>query len=92
MSKIPTARIYYWRNFFRGMLFGPYRFEIMMRLMGMYLHFEPHTRHTLANIQKQIDLARQVPRNPLVELPLKSGVSVLPVKYPAAGLDNAANT
>ena len=54
MSKIPVARIYYWRNFFRGMLLGPYRFEVMMRLMGMYLHFEPHTRYTLSNVAKQI--------------------------------------
>jgi radical SAM superfamily enzyme YgiQ (UPF0313 family) len=65
MSKIPVARAYFWRNFFRGMLLGPYRFEIMMRLMGMYLHFEPHTRYTLSNVSKQVTASKGIHTHPL---------------------------
>lgn len=61
LTKLPETRWLYWRNFFRAALLGPYRFEIAMRLMGMYLHFRPHTQHTLANIEKQIQASEGIP-------------------------------
>jgi len=84
MSKIPVARVYFWRNFFRGIFLGPYRFEIMMRLMGMYLHFEPHTRYTLANVAKQISASKGI-----LSLPLNGKASASPLESDLTpGLEN----
>ncbi len=54
-TKNPELRGYYWKNFFKGLAMGGYRFEIVLSLMGIYLHFSQHTRHLTEIVNAQRD-------------------------------------
>lgn len=58
-TKRPTSRWQYWRVFFKSAFMGPFRFEIAMKLMGMYLHLEDQTRYVLQNIETQKEFGRE---------------------------------
>jgi radical SAM superfamily enzyme YgiQ (UPF0313 family) len=51
-SKRRSSRYQYWRVVFKAALMGPFKFEVAMKLMGLYLHLEDQTSYVLNNVEK----------------------------------------
>ena len=51
LSKEPSTRWLFWRNFFLLLFRGPLAFEHSMRIMGMYLHFKKQSSYLLNKIE-----------------------------------------
>ncbi len=64
MTINPRSRWLYWRNVFAGILLGGHRFEVVMTLSSVFLHFEKQSQYLLDVLQgqlvKQASLPRQV--------------------------------
>lgn len=62
-SKNPQTRWLYWRNVFQLLPMGRHVFEQAMRLMGIYLHFEPQITYLQGQIRQQIVRQKNVIRD-----------------------------
>jgi len=54
-TKRPDLRWLFWRNFFRTLAMGGFKFEIALSLMGVYLHFNKHVKHLAELVKAQKD-------------------------------------
>jgi radical SAM superfamily enzyme YgiQ (UPF0313 family) len=54
-TKRKDLRKHYWKNFFHSLMLGGYRFEIVLSLMGIYLHFNSHAKHLSEIVNAQRD-------------------------------------
>jgi len=54
MTREPTTRWLYWRNFFLLLPLGPGRFDMAMRLTGIYVHFQKQMDHVLRSIDARL--------------------------------------
>jgi len=62
MTLNPKTRYLYWRNFFLGLILGLHRFEVVMTLSSVFLHFHKQSNYLITVLDKQIIRQASMPR------------------------------
>ncbi len=56
--KRPSSRLYFIKSVMIGAFMGPLRLEVVMKMMGIYLHFETQNKFTRRNVEALIKVAK----------------------------------
>ena len=62
MTVQSTTRRLYWRNVIQGMRLGLHRFEVVMTLSSVYLHFHKQSNYLLGVLEEQVCRQARLPR------------------------------
>jgi len=61
-TKRPNSRFQFFKSVLFGAFLGPRRFEVVMKMMGIYLHFETQNKFTRSNVSELIKVAKSKKR------------------------------